>query len=76
MPPYSGVGAQDDNALWVKGEAEFKIERGNLYLGSRHTVNICKTDDCELQPNHTVIFLKRDTTLEFTNITPILYIHY
>ena len=39
------------------------------------TLSICKVGDWGLQTYHTVTILKRATTLEFTTISPILYIH-
>jgi hypothetical protein len=38
-------------------------------------LSICKVGDCGLQTYQTVTILKRATTLEFTTISPILYIH-
>ena len=37
------------------------------------TFSICKVGDCVLQTYQTVTKLKRATTLEFTIISPILY---
>jgi len=39
------------------------------------TFSICKVGDCGLQTYQTVTILKRATTVEFTTISPILYIH-
>jgi hypothetical protein len=39
------------------------------------TLSICKVGDCGLQTYQTVTILKRATAVEFTTITPILYIH-
>jgi hypothetical protein len=39
------------------------------------TFRICKVGDCGLQNYQTVTILKRATTVEFTTISPILYIH-
>ncbi len=39
------------------------------------TLSICKVGDCGLQTYQTAKKLKRATTLEFTTVTPILYIH-
>jgi hypothetical protein len=39
------------------------------------TFSICKVGDCVLQTYQTVTTLKRAATVEFTTITPILYIH-
>ena len=38
------------------------------------TLSICKVGDCGLQTYQTVTKLKRAETVEFTTITPILYI--
>ena len=39
------------------------------------TFSICKVGDCGLQTYQTATIFKRATTLEFTAISPILYIH-
>jgi hypothetical protein len=39
------------------------------------TLSICKVGDCGLQTYQTEMNLKRATTIEFTAISPILYIH-
>ena len=39
------------------------------------TVSICKVGDCGLQTCQTDKMFKRATTVEFTTISPILYIH-
>jgi hypothetical protein len=39
------------------------------------TFSICKVGDCGLQTYQTEMKLKRATTVEFTAISPILYIH-
>ena len=39
------------------------------------TFSICKVGDCGIQTYQTVKNFKRATPLEFTTITPILYIH-
>jgi hypothetical protein len=39
------------------------------------TVSICKVGDCGLQTYQIVTILKRATALDFTTISPILYIH-
>ena len=40
------------------------------------TVSRCKVGVCGLQTYHTDTNFKWDTTVEFTTITPILYIHF
>lgn len=45
------------------------------FLNLAITVIICKIGDCGLQPYQTVTILKRAKTVEFTTITPILYIY-
>lgn len=46
-----------------------------VFIGLLLTESICKVGDCGLQTYQTVEKLKRATTVEFTTITPILYIH-
>jgi hypothetical protein len=38
-------------------------------------LSICKVGDCGLHTYQTVTVLMRATTIEFTSISPILYIH-
>ncbi|MBZ0200770.1 MAG: hypothetical protein K8H86_12945 [Ignavibacteriaceae bacterium] len=52
-----------------------QMEDGGFNCRSNRTFSICKVGDCELQIYQTVTILKRATTLEFTTISPILYIH-
>ena len=47
----------------------------SFFLGLLVTFSICKVGDCGLHTYQTVTILKRATTLEFTTISPILYIH-
>jgi len=39
------------------------------------TVSICKVGDCGFQTYQTDAMLKRAKVLEFTTVSPILYIH-
>lgn len=46
-----------------------------IVFGGIVTVSICKVGDCGLQTYQTITKLKRDTTVKFTTILPIFYIH-
>jgi len=39
------------------------------------TLSICKVGDCALKTYQTVTILKRAKAVEFTAISPILYVH-
>src|SRR5690554_3572245 len=46
-----------------------------VFFACAPTFSICKVGDCGLQTYQTEMKLKRATTVEFTAISPILYIH-
>jgi hypothetical protein len=46
-----------------------------IFLALHPMIRICKVGDCGLQTYQTATILKRATTLKFTTISPILYIH-